>query len=370
MSSRQWKLRTRLSLSMIFIALTALGVFIVGMVTFYLAAQDIWLTSLSVANQATLQALIRDETISPDALTSLVSAFSIYWGEGGYAQAEFAALIALVTIAALVSVVTGMLVARRLSAPIESVTRAAHEIAQGNLRLDIPEIEGGASETQELLAAFRVMTQGLEKAEREATESSAAIAHELRTPLTILRGRLQGLGDGAFSLSKEMTDGLIAQVDSLSRIVDELGLLSRLSAGRFVPQSIEVDLVEEVERVITTMRPDLDRLGMRMEFSLKPVDLLADPVLIRRALAALIENASRYAACGEYLKIGTFADGQFAYLSVADCGPGIAPSDRNKVFERWWRGEASRNRSEGGTGLGLSVVRAISRAHGGDTEAQ
>lgn len=370
MSDRQWKLRTLLSLSMIFIALAALGVFILGMITFYLVAQNIWLTSLSTANQATLYALIRDETISPNALTALVSAFSIYWGKGGYAQAELVALIVLVIVATLVSVVTGMLVARKLSAPIESVTRAAHEIAQGNLGLDIPKIAGGASETQDLLAAFRVMTQGLEEAEREATESSAAIAHELRTPLTILRGRLQGLGDGAFSPSKNMTDGLIAQVDTLSRIVDELGLLSRLSAGRFVPQIIEIDLVEEVERVITTVRPDLDRIGMQLDVALKPVSLRADPVLIRQALAALIENAKRYAACGGYLNIGTYADDEFAYLTLSDRGPGIAPSDHAKVFERWWRGDASRNRAEGGTGLGLSVVRAIARAHGGDASVR
>ncbi|SLN64086.1 sensor histidine kinase [Ruegeria meonggei] len=370
MTRRRWKLRTQLSLSMIFMALTVLGVFIIGMAAFYLFLQDLWLANLSAAHRTTLDALINNESVSPDALTTLIAAFSLYWGGGEYALAELAALIALIALAVLSSVVIGLLAARRLSAPIETVTRAALEIAGGNLTLEIPDSAGGVLETEDLLSGFRVMTKGLEQAEREANDSAAAIAHELRTPLTILRGRLQGLGDGVFTPSKDMTDGLIAQVDTLSRIVDELDLLSRLSAGQLVPQVIEIDLVEEVKRVITTMRPDLDRLEMKLETSFVPVFLQADPVRLRQALTALIDNAMRYAASGQYIKVVIHADDTFAYLRVVDHGPGIDPADSEKIFDRWWRADSSRNRAAGGTGLGLSVVRAIARAHGGDVIAQ
>lgn len=369
MTGHRWRLRAQLSLAMIFTALTALGVFMIGMIAFYLLLQDIWLSSLSSENQATLQSLIDDETVSPDALTTLVGAFSGYWGQGKYAYAELLALCLLVALAVVSAILVGILVARRLSAPIETVTDAALEIAGGNLAHEMPKISGGAAETQDLLTAFGTMTQNLAEAEREATESSAAIAHELRTPLTILRGRLQGLGDGAFAPSREMTDGLIGQVDTLSRIVDELSLISKLSAGRFEPQIIPVDLATEVERVVTTMRPDLERQGMAVNTALQSVQLKADPVLIRQAVAAVIHNAGRYAAEGGQLLVKSTVSGDFALIEVADNGPGIPASDRKKVFERWWRGDRSRNRSEGGTGLGLSIVKAIAKAHGGDAYA-
>lgn len=370
MTHRRWKLRIQLTLAMIFTALTALGVFIIGMVAFYVLLQNYWLDSLGGENRATLEALIEGETISKDSLTTLVGAFSAYWGGGRYANAELMALVVMMLPAVAASVLVGLFVARRLSAPLEVVTSAALDIAGGNLSQDLPKVESGVLETQELLSAFSKMTKELEQAEREATESAAAIAHELRTPLTVLRGRLQGLGDGVFEPTKEMTDGLVAQVDTLARIVDELSLLSRLSAGQFAPQAIQIDLAEEVKRVLTPMRPDLEQRGMALETSLSPVSLLADPVLIRQALAAMIENAKKYAADGNYLKVETYTRGAHAYLVIADRGPGVDPSERTKVFDRWWRGEPSRNREEGGTGLGLSVVMAIAKAHGGHVVAE
>lgn len=369
MRSGPWRLRTQLSLSMICVALTALGVFIIGMIAFYVTLQTSWLASLSHENRATLHALIEDKTVSSEALTTLVSAFSLSWS-GTYEQAELAALSALVLLATLTAIFGGIVVARKLSAPIEGVTRAVLKVADGNIRQEVSPVAGGSSETEDLVAAFRSMVQSLDQAERDATDSSAAIAHELRTPLTILRGRLQGLGDGTFAPSEEMTDGLIAQVDTLSRIVDELSFLSRLSSGHFTLQCIDINLADEVSRVITTVRPDMDSVGMILDVSLDPVVLHADPVRVRQALSALLDNARRYAESGRYVKISTFAAGSFGYLQVRDHGPGIEQGDHDRVFERWWRGDKSRNRTEGGTGLGLAVVRAITRAHRGEASVR
>ncbi|WP_291078143.1 cell wall metabolism sensor histidine kinase WalK [Hyphomonas sp.] len=368
MIGRGSKLRTQLSFSMIMTAFVALGVFCLGMISFYLFLQKSWLSGLSDENRATLQTLMDDGTVSSDALTTLISTFSFSWS-GGYAQAELAALITLVILAALCAVVIGLIMSKRMCAPIETVTDAALEIANGNFTLALPQIQGGAAETEELVKAFRTMTDALSAAERETMESSAAIAHELRTPLTILRGRLQGLNDGAFEPSKEMTDSLIAQVDTLSGIVDELSLLSRLSAGKFELQAIEIDLVGEVQKVVTPLRPDLESLGLQITLLDEPVKLIADPVRIRQALTALIDNVKHYAASGQHIEISTYKDGMHGYIEVSDRGPGIDPVDHENVFQRWWRGDESRNRAKGGTGLGLSVVKSIIEAHGGKVSA-
>ena len=369
MKTRQWRLRTQLSLSMIFTALIALGVFIIGMITFYLVVQDSWMAGLSAESRATLQTLIDGGDVSSDALATLISSFSLSW-VGGHAEAELYSLIVLIILAVFSAVVVGIIVARKLSTPIETVTSAALEIASGNLKHKLPDVTGGASEIEHMLSAFQTMAQSLEDAERETTESAAAIAHELRTPLTILRGRLQGLGDGVFAPSKEMTEGLIAQVDTLSQIVTDLGLLSRLSSGRFELQAIDVDLAEEVVTVLTTMRPDLEGLGFKVETFLSPLAVHADPVRVRQALAALIENVKRYAADGEYLNVRTRSDDRFAYIEVGDHGPGIPPAHRQKIFERWWHEDLNGTSPDNGTGLGLAIVKAIAEAHGGEVVAQ
>ncbi|MCT4608836.1 MAG: ATP-binding protein [Pelagimonas sp.] len=369
MTSRQWRLRTQLSMAMIFVALTALTVFIIGMLAFYVIAQTVWMNGLSEENRATLQALIDNNQVSPDALGTLVGSFSLSWGNG-HADAELYSLLSLMALAVLTAVVTGILVARKISAPIEGVTAAALTIADGDLKLNMPGTEGAASEIEDLIAAFQTMADSLDQAERESTESAAAIAHELRTPLTILRGRLQGLGDGVFEPTKEMADGLIAQVDTLSQIVSELSLLSRLSSGHFSLQTLEIDLAQEVERVLAAMRPDLDRMGFEVQLSLHSVRLHADPVRVRQALAALIENVKRYGAKGRFLGIRIQTAGKFAEIQVADHGPGIPAEDRQKVFERWWHRDPDDSCSEVGTGLGLAVVKAIALAHGGTISAQ
>ncbi len=369
MSLKSAKLRTQLARSMALTALTALGVFSIGMVLFYAGLQETWLQSLSEDNRRTLELLMIDGAVAPHALATLISAFSFSWS-GGYARAEVTAFTVLMMIAALCAMLIGRALSRKVSTPIELVTDAALRIAEGQYPSDLPDVKGAARETEDLIKAFRAMTRALEAAERETTESSAAIAHELRTPLTILRGRLQGMRDEVFEPSKKMTDGLIGQVDTLSKIVDDLSLLSHLRTGTMRLEHVNFDLSVEVERVLTLSRPDLEAQGFDIVTELQTTPMRGDPERIRQAVNALIENARRYAHDGKYLKLSTYLDKSGVWLVITDRGPGIDPAQCERVFERWWRNEQSRNRGEGGTGLGLSVVKSIVEAHGGRVAAR
>ena len=365
MRQQRRHLRTQLSLAMIFTSVMGLTIFILGMLGFYIYVEASWIASLSAANRETLKALVENESIDPQALTTLVNVFSISWSDG-YALKELMALLIFVLIAIAGSIFIGITVARRLSQPIESVTDAALKVANGAFSDRLDHKKAMSLEAHDLLLSFNKMTRYLESAERESTASAAAIAHELRTPLTVLKGRLQGMSDGTFEASQTLLKALLGQVDTLSHIVTDLETISRLDSGRRKFDAGIIDLADIARSVVTTTAPDIEINGTIFEHDLQPALIRGDGARVRQALNALIANACAYAATGKYVKVETGVEGEHAYLKVVDKGPGISKENREKVFDRWWRAETSRSRAAGGSGLGLSVVEAIVRAHSGD----
>lgn len=365
MTHKRFHLRTQLSIAMILTSVMALVIFIFGMLGFYIYVEERWIASLSAANRETLKALVENESVDAQALTTLVNVFSISWSEG-YAVREMTALLIFVFIAIICSIFIGIIVARRLSQPIESVTYAALKVANGAFSDQLDHKKAMSLEAHDLLLSFNKMTRYLESAERESTASAAAIAHELRTPLTVLRGRLQGMSDGTFEASQALLEALMGQVDTLSHIVTDLETISRLDSGRLKFEEDVIDLADIARSVVTSTAPDIEINGTIFEYDLQPALVRGDGARVRQALNALIANASQYAATGKYVRVETGVRGKNAYLKVLDKGPGISKKNRGRVFDRWWRAEKSRSRVGGGSGLGLSVVKAIARAHSGD----
>jgi two-component system sensor histidine kinase AdeS len=360
-------LRTQLAIAMIFTAVITLAIFIFGMLGFYIYVQESWMASLSENNRETIKGLIENDVVNVQALTTLVNLFSASWAEG-YAVSELAVLLVFVSLAIICSVFIGIFMARRLSQPIESVTHAALEVASGAFDFQVDNNLAVSLEARDLLLSFNKMTRYLETAERESTESAAAIAHELRTPLTVLRGRLQGMSDGTFQASRDLLEALIGQVDTLSYIVNDLETISRLSSGRFKFEKDAINLADAVLSVVRSTAPDIEKNGIIFEHELEPALVRGDEARIRQALNALIENATRYAASGRYIRVETGLIGENGYIKVSDKGPGISKINRERVFDRWWRAENSRSRVKGGSGLGLSVVKAIACAHSGSVK--
>ncbi|MFT5038862.1 MAG: two-component system sensor histidine kinase AdeS [Flavobacteriaceae bacterium] len=362
---RRLHLRTQFSIAMVLTSVTALAIFIFGMLGFYIYVQERWVETLSVNNRETLKALIGNENVDAEALTTLVNVFSISWAEG-YAIREVTVLLIFVLISVVCAIFVGMIVARRLSQPIESVTHAALQVASGEFNYQVDQTLAASLEAHDLLLSFNKMTQYLESAEREATESVAAITHELRTPLTVLRGRLQGMSDGTFKASEDLLQALIGQVDTLACIVNDLETISRLDSGGVKYQEDVINLADVALSVVTSMARDIEVNGVVLEYDLQPAYIKGDGPRIRQALNALIENAKQYGSPGKYVRVETGINGNNGYLKVLDKGPGICEEDRERVFDRWWRAEKSRSRITGGSGLGLSVVKSITRAHTGN----
>ena len=275
-------------------------------------------------------------------------------------------------------------VARGALRPLDRLTGLARAISTGDrgrrLRPDRPNTELGRA-----AAAFDEMLDALEAAERQAQEAAEAArraeaqtrafladaAHELRTPLAgiqVAAEQLTNTADDtspdAKSRTKRRVALLLSDARRAGRLVTDMLDLSRIDAG--LPLRVaEVDVVgiadAQVERAdmlapqTTVVRTGLDRLVIP-----------ADPHRVGQILANLLDNARRYTPAGGRITVHVEVFGPVAHLVVSDTGEGVAQEDRDRVFDRLVRLDAARDRDHGGAGLGLSIARALARAHGGD----
>ncbi|WP_233290855.1 ATP-binding protein [Shinella sp. PSBB067] len=286
--------------------------------------------------------------------------YSDKWNAG-----DFVVLGLILAISLSAAAVVAWRLAQSIVQPLKSVAGAVHLIAHGDFSARAETIRTVYGEAESLIADFNAMAMRLENAEAELKYSNSAIAHELRTPLTILRGRLQGLSDGVFTPSPELYGRLIAHVDDLARIVEDLRTLGLSNAGRLELKLDEIDLAIEVESVTASIEQDLAKAGLAVEYDLGSAVVVADRARIRQALFAILDNARRYAPRST-LSIQTRRARDRVVIRCTDDGPGLPPGTGHRAFERFWRADDSRARASGGSGLGLPVVQAIARAHGGD----
>ncbi len=278
-----------------------------------------------------------------------------------------------------ISVGLALLLGRGVARSVASLRAAAREIASGNFsaRVSAP----GSDELSELGTAFNRMSEQLGEAfERERRMETArrdlvaAISHDLRTPLASLRAMLEALQDGVVHDPDTVATYQIrmhAQIDRLSRLVDDLFDLSRLESG--APLTLmTVNLGELIEDTTAGFHPAADRAGVTLGTEIGPGvgTCELDPAQIQRVLVNLIDNALHHTPSGGSICVSAGRAGGSISIDVTDSGTGLREEDVPHVFDRFYRGEPSRSQETGGTGLGLALSRAIAQAHGGDIRAE
>lgn len=277
---------------------------------------------------------------------------------------ELLIFLLLIVPSLIVASAVALKLANRILAPLNSIAESARRIAAGDLTARALPGDRTLGETAHLVSDFNAMAQRLQDMADEMAAWNAAIAHELRTPLTILRGTLQGIADGVFTPDEQRIRTLLLQIEGLSRLVDDLRVVTLAETRRLDLQIETVAVATEIQRVLDLTGPALAEASLTVELTTFDIAIEADGMRIRQALLALIENARRYAGPGR-LEITMLALDENIVIRVEDEGPGLEPDFAKRAFETFSRGEASRSRRSGGSGLGLSVVRAIAEAHGG-----
>ncbi len=290
--------------------------------------------------------------------------FQLTASDGIAGRSNLALLIFVLT--AVVGVfIAGSILLGRLGSGLDSLAEAARSVTKGDLSARAPLPRLASIEETQLIEDFNVMASALERADRELKDSTAAIAHELRTPLTVLSGRLHGIQDAVFEAGPDQIESLIKQVDSLSRIVDDLRTMSLANSAQLALDLASIDLAEVLWPTLAAMAPDLEAAGITVDADLRPAPMIGDAARLRQALGAVLTNVQRYAADGKSVRIETGTSAGGVFVRVLDRGIGLTDEASARAFERFWRGEQSRGRAKGGSGLGLSVVRAIAEAHRG-----
>jgi signal transduction histidine kinase len=247
----------------------------------------------------------------------------------------------------------------------------AERVDAGDLQPRIHPSSGVASEVAVLAGAFNHMLDRLTAAFASQREFVADASHELRTPLTVIRGQLEVLSESDAPTAEEIQRVerlLLAEVTRIDRLVDDLLLLAQLEQSEFL-QPEELDLqpyLEELWQTTTLLAERRFELGQIPSGTLR-----ADPDRLAQALRNLLTNAIKHTAEGEghvRLSVAGDAPDRLRFV-VEDDGPGIPPAERERVFDRFHRTDPARDRASGGAGLGLAIVDAIARAHGGSVEA-
>ena len=272
---------------------------------------------------------------------------------------EAVRLAALVLLSVLVlASALAWVVAGRILAPLRLLAETARSIGESDLTRRITVT--GRDEIAELARTFNAMLDRLEAAFDTQRAFVSDASHELRTPITIVRGHLELLGDDPDE--RRDTVALVTdELDRMTRFVDDLLLLARAERDDFLrPAEVELGaLTDELLEKAMGLAPRDWGLEARGE-----AVLLADRQRLTQAVMGLAQNAVQHTAEGDPIRLGSAVEDGEARLWVRDSGPGVAPEDQERIFERFARASASRRRSEG-AGLGLAIVRAIAEAHGG-----
>jgi two-component system sensor histidine kinase AdeS len=278
---------------------------------------------------------------------------------------DFLILSGLIFVALIGAAVASVRLAKRILEPLESLAQSARRIKDGDLSARAFPGDRSLGETAHLVTDFNAMAQRLQDMAADMTLWNATIAHELRTPLTILKGRLQGIIDGVFEPDEHSLQGLVLQVDSLARLVEDLRTVTLADSGHLDLRLEPVPLKAEIQKLALLVEPELKADGFELRLDLADIVVQADALRIRQVLLALITNARRYAVRGT-IEIAVVEEGQRAVIRVSDEGPGLASDIAPRAFEPFTRGVQSGLQEAAGSGLGLSVVRAVVEAHGGE----
>jgi heavy metal sensor kinase len=281
--------------------------------------------------------------------------------------------IFIVTMAALLAAAAavGWFMARRALVGVATVTRTARRISGGSLRERVP-AKMGNDEMDQLAGTFNQMLDRIETLVTGIKDMSDNIAHDLKSPITRIRGSAEVTLTTAAGLNdyELMAAGIIEECDRLLEMINTMLLISRTEAGVEKLDATRIDLADVVRNACELFRSLADDRSLTMSCSApRSCEINGDVRLLQRMLANLLDNAIKYTAAGGRIDVCLRPeDDRAVVVSVRDSGYGIDGKDLPNIFERFYRADPSR--SETGAGLGLSLARAVARAHGGDIRVE
>jgi len=265
---------------------------------------------------------------------------------------------------------TALILSKNLLGPIRKLTVGTQALA--SRKFDARIKVKSKDELGQLAADFNTMAQTLEQYERLRQQWISDIAHELRTPLSILRGEIEALKDGVREVNPNTLDSLYLETRHLSKIVNDLHELSLADAGALSIEKVPVDPVLILRETLGLFKQRFAENQIKIENNLESVptiNIIGDANRLKQLFSNLLENTLRYADAPGTLRIKQEKAGNCLIIFFEDSGPGVPEEAISQLFDRLYRVEKSRNRNQGGSGLGLSICKSIVHALGGEIRA-
>jgi signal transduction histidine kinase len=262
--------------------------------------------------------------------------------------------------------------ARRFARPLTQLSLAARHMTTGDFAARVvlnKNLERREDETALLLKDFNSMAASLERLEGERRYSVAAIAHELRTPVTVLRGRLEGVRDGVLAATPREFEKLIGHADLLSKLIEDLQLLSLAEAGELQLEREDFVIQDFLKRLHADylVKAQQQQITLLLNLPLEEARVNGDQQRLYQVFSNLLNNALRHTPANGSINIQLSVQTQTLTLEIQDSGAGFTPEAMNRAFERFYR-SPDRGRQRGGSGLGLAISRSLVEAHGGRIE--
>ncbi len=293
-----------------------------------------------------------------------------------YKKAVFEA-VTYATLAALVAaVLASFFISRQVVTPTLRMMNLSHRIAEGEYeeRLSLPggEQAGQIDELGQLALSFNQMADKLEKTETMRRELIGDVTHELRTPLTAVKGYLEGLMDGVLPAEPKTFQQIHSEIDRLQSLVNDLQELSRVEAGAFQLRLMPVSPASLIERIQSTLGRQFEDKNIQLEISVESnlPEILVDKDRIIQVLTNLVGNALQYTPSGGKVTLLVRRERSEMLFSVKDNGIGISVEQIPFIFNRFYRTDKSRTRASGGSGIGLTIAKALVQAHQGKIWAE
>lgn len=284
-----------------------------------------------------------------------------------YNQLKFLAISVFLALG--VSALAAFVLARQFLAPIRTLEAGAKTLASGDYAARMPQER--QDELGGLIGHFNALAANLEASELAERQWVSDTSHELQTPLTVLRAQIEAVQDGVRKADAATLQDMHHAVMRLSRLVEDLRVLSH---GREIGMEREgrsVDLSQIVQDAYDAHADRFDSAGLEIALnSWGELPVTGDPQRLRQVVDNLLENSLRYSAGPGYVELTTYLSGGQATFLIEDSPPAPPPGSLDQLFDRFYRAEASRSRAHGGSGLGLAICKTIVEVHGGKITAQ
>jgi signal transduction histidine kinase len=285
----------------------------------------------------------------------------------GFATAALLSTAAGVAAALAVATAGAYLVAGRIGGPVADIARATGQLAAGDYSVRVTEPRMGP-ELADLADAVNALADRLETTEAARIRLMADLAHQLRTPVAAIEATAQAVADGVLPVDETTTDTLTAQAQRLARLVDDLAAVSRAQERAFTLRLVGLDLAGVARGCAGGAAARYARAGITLRPPVGPgVQVLGDPDRLGEVIDQLLDNALHHCTSGDTVTLDVRGTGDAAELTVTDSGAGFDPADAERIFDRFHRADPSRQHE--GSGIGLTIARALVTAHGGTLTA-